>query len=115
MMHRRPMRAALFVACVAGTMLWMQAMCTVAAADGTQGKTRTYYVAADEVNWDYAPSGRDEAMGMDFDAVAKGYAESGPHINKKAVYGEYTEAKFTSLKALPPEDARRPECSERGY
>ena len=43
------------------------------------GKTRTYYVAADEVNWDYAPSGHDEAMGMDFDAVARGYTEPGPH------------------------------------
>jgi hypothetical protein len=29
--------------------------------------TRTYHVAADEVNWDYAPSGREEAMGHPFD------------------------------------------------
>jgi hypothetical protein len=43
------------------------------------GKTRTYYVAADEVNWDYAPTGRDEAMGHPFDALQKGYTESGPH------------------------------------
>ena len=35
------------------------------------GKTRTYYVAADEVNWDYAPSGRDEAMGMPFDDIRR--------------------------------------------
>lgn len=31
------------------------------------GKTRTCYVVADEVNWDYPPSGRDEAMGIPFD------------------------------------------------
>jgi len=43
------------------------------------GKTRTYFVAADEVNWDYAPSGRDEAMGMPFDDIAKLYTESAPH------------------------------------
>ena len=43
------------------------------------GKTRTYYVAADEVQWDYAPSGRDEAMGMDFDDIGKAITQSGPH------------------------------------
>jgi hypothetical protein len=55
------------------------------------GKTRTYYVAADEVNWDYAPTGRDEAMGHPFDALQKGYTDSGPHrigrIYKKAIIG----------------------------
>ncbi len=43
------------------------------------GKVRTYYVAADEVNWDYAPSGRDEAMGHPFDDLQKAYTEPGPH------------------------------------
>jgi hypothetical protein len=49
-----------------------------AQADAT-GKTRRYYVAADEVNWDYAPSGRDEAMGHPFDQLERGYTEPGPH------------------------------------
>src|SRR5690242_12126808 len=61
-----------------------------------QGKTRTYYIAADEVNWNYAPSGRDEAMGMPFDEISKLYTEPGPHriggVYKKAVYREYTDA-----------------------
>jgi FtsP/CotA-like multicopper oxidase with cupredoxin domain len=73
------------------------------------GKTRTYYVAADEVQWDYAPSGRDEAMGMPFDDVAKGFTEtSANHIGrvyKKAVYREYTDATFTTLKPRAPQDA----------
>ena len=34
-------------------------------------RVRTYYVAADEVAWDYAPSGRDEAMGHPFDDFEK--------------------------------------------
>ena len=34
------------------------------------GKTRTYYVAADEVSWDYAPSGHDEAMVRDLTDMA---------------------------------------------
>ena len=72
------------------------------------GKIRTYYVAADEVNWDYAPSGRDEAMGRPFDALQKGYAESGPHqigpVYKKAIYREYTDDTFTVLKKRSAED-----------
>ena len=49
-----------------------------AAGSAQGGKVRTYYVAADEVEWNYAPSGRDEAMGMPFDDIAKGYTQSGP-------------------------------------
>ncbi|HYL61637.1 MAG TPA: multicopper oxidase domain-containing protein, partial [Candidatus Methylomirabilis sp.] len=77
-------------------------------AQSTPGKVRTYYVAADEVNWDYAPSGRDEAMGHAFDEVEKPYVESGPHRigreYKKAIYREYTDASFSTLKLRAPED-----------
>jgi manganese oxidase len=73
-----------------------------AATAQTAGKTRTYYVAADEVQWDYAPSGRDEAMGMEFDEVGKAFTQSGPHrigrVYKKAEYREYTDATFSTLK-----------------
>ena len=109
MMHPRAKGAALLATFVAGTMFLMTARSALAATGNQAGKVRTYYVAADELNWDYAPSGRDEAMGMDFDPVAKGYVEPGPHqigrINKKAIYREYTDASFTKLKARPPEDA----------
>ena len=91
-------------ACVAA--LWVRPASAVGQAREHGGKTRVYYVAADEVNWDYAPSGRDEAMGMDFDAIAKGYTEPGPHrigrVYKKAIYREYTDATFTKLKAAQP-------------
>ena len=80
-----------------------------AAAPEPAGTTRIYYVAADEVQWDYAPSGRDEAMGMEFDPIAKGFTESGPHqigrVNKKAMYREYTDATFSTLKKRSSEDA----------
>jgi manganese oxidase len=72
------------------------------------GKTHTYYVAAEEVNWDYAPSGRDEAMGMPFDELQRNYTEPGPHhigrVYKKAMYREYTDATFLTLKARAPEE-----------
>ncbi|HEX8710243.1 MAG TPA: hypothetical protein VF730_00130, partial [Terracidiphilus sp.] len=80
-----------------------------AAAPAATGKTRVYFVAADEVEWDYAPSGRDEAMGMPFDAIARQFTESGPHrigrVYKKAIYREYTDDTFTRLKPRAPQDA----------
>lgn len=72
------------------------------------GKTRTYYVAADELEWNYAPSGRDEAMGMPFDAIALEFTQSGSHqigsVYKKAIYREYTDGTFTTLKPRAPEN-----------
>jgi len=86
----------------------MQSVIASAGNGKPTGTTRTYYVAADEVNWDYAPSGRDEAMGMDFDAIGQSFTESGPHqigrVYKKAVYREYTDATFSTLKQRSPED-----------
>jgi FtsP/CotA-like multicopper oxidase with cupredoxin domain len=83
------------------------AVCGQAAPAEAAGKTRTYYIAADEVNWDYAPSGRDEAMGHPFDALERGYTESGPHrigrVYKKAIYQEYTDGSFSTLKVRAPE------------
>jgi FtsP/CotA-like multicopper oxidase with cupredoxin domain len=73
-----------------------------AASQVSSRRTRNYYVAADEVDWDYAPSGRDEAMGQPFDALQAGYAQPGPHhigrVNKKAIYREYIDGSFSTLK-----------------
>lgn len=72
------------------------------------GKVRTYYVAADELDWNYAPSGMDQMTGKPFEGMAKFFMEHGPqrigHIYKKAVYREYTDATFTHLKPRPPEE-----------
>jgi hephaestin len=91
--------------CLLVLLWWGVALCAQAPA----GKTRIYFVAADEVNWDYAPAGRDEAMGRPFDALQKGFTESGPHqigrVYRKAIYREYTDGTFTVLKKRSPEDA----------
>jgi FtsP/CotA-like multicopper oxidase with cupredoxin domain len=88
--------------------LCVQPVSVNAAPPAHAGKTRTYYVAADEVQWDYAPSGRDEAMGMPFDDIAKGFTETSSNrigrVYKKAVYREYTDATFSILKPRPPEE-----------
>lgn len=73
----------------------------------TNPTTHTYYIAADKVSWDYAPSGMDQITGEPFDSIARIWVESGPHrIGKlywKALYREYTDATFTTLKPRPPE------------
>jgi hephaestin len=71
------------------------------------GQIRTYFVAADEVVWDYAPDGKNDITGEEFDEVAKVYTERGPdRIGRKylkAIYREYTDASFTTLKPPAPE------------
>ena len=81
-----------------------------ACQSGSQGSnptTHTYYVAADEVEWDYAPSGRNLIAGRPFGEEERIWVESGEHrigkVYKKALYREYTDETFTALKERPPE------------
>lgn len=66
--------------------------------------TRTYYIAADEVDWDYAPSGINKITGQPFDDVANVFVQHGPdrvgHVYVKSVYREYTDASFRTLKPV---------------
>jgi manganese oxidase len=71
------------------------------------GKIHTYYIAADEVEWDYAPSGMNKMMGMKFEGYPLTYVEQGPHrigkVYRKAIYREYTDESFAHLKPRAPE------------
>jgi FtsP/CotA-like multicopper oxidase with cupredoxin domain len=75
----------------------------------SDGVTRTYYIGADKVVWDYAPDGKNEITGKPFDAVADTYVKTGPgRIGSKYVkclYRGYTDSTFAHLKARPAEDA----------
>jgi FtsP/CotA-like multicopper oxidase with cupredoxin domain len=76
------------------------------AAAGT-AETRTYYVAADEVAWDYAPSGINQITGEPFGEEENVFVAGGrDRIGKvylKALYREYTDSSFATLKPRPPE------------
>ena len=71
-------------------------VCALAAMpkDAT-GQTRTYYIAPDEVTWDYAPGGVNRITGQPFGAGESFWVASRPHqvgkVFKKALYGEYTD------------------------
>lgn len=66
-----------------------------------QGQTRTYYIAADEVNWNYAPTRTNMITGVQLanDSVASIYTISGKDrigsTYLKCLYRGYTDATFT--------------------
>jgi hephaestin len=78
---------------------------TEGAAFVSDGVTRTYYISADQVVWDYAPKGRNEITGRPFDRIADTYVKSGRgRIGSrylKCLYRGYTDATFTHLRPRP--------------
>ena len=113
--HRRPraLRLGLVVAAAAAVALSLAALsaggqdhATRDLAAAADGKTHTYYVAVDEVAWDYAPLNRNGITGEPFDEEASVFVGQGPtRIGKvylKSLYREYTDATFTTLKPVPP-------------
>lgn len=72
-----------------------------------QSQTRVYYIAADEVEWNYTPSYPTNLISAaEFGEDEEVFLENGPnrigHIYKKSLYREYTDASFTTLKTIPP-------------
>ena len=88
------------------TLGWIVSMAGVVCAPPAVAADRAYFIAADEVNWDYAPAGRDRMMGMPFDEAARGFVKRGDtRIGKvyiKARYREYMDETFTVVKPRPP-------------
>jgi hephaestin len=69
-------------------------------------RTRTYYIAADEVDWDYVPGGRDGIADRPYAESA--FVKNGPPrvvstVYKKVLYREYTDSTFQTLKPRAPE------------
>jgi FtsP/CotA-like multicopper oxidase with cupredoxin domain len=63
----------------------------------SSSRVRTYYIAADEMIWDYLPNGPN-VVGL---PIPGGAAAPRQTAFRKAVYREYTDASFTRLKARP--------------
>ncbi|HJR16802.1 MAG TPA: multicopper oxidase domain-containing protein [Gemmatimonadales bacterium] len=74
----------------------------VHAQSPSSGTTRNYYIAADEVVWDYAPLGKNAIAGRPFRGIEEMWTKRGPtQIGakyKKAIYREYTDSSFKTLK-----------------
>jgi len=66
------------------------------------GVVRTYYIAADEVNWDYTPQGRNIAGIPRVETAEDDTGKGARHvIYHKAIYREYTDVTFQKLKPRP--------------
>lgn len=81
----------------------------VGVAQTYKGVTRKYYIAADEVEWDYAPFGMDMMEGRPFTPEQEVFVKGdGATLigskYKKALYREYTDATFTKLKGEWPKN-----------
>lgn len=83
------------------------------ASNGSTGQTRSYYIAADELTWDYIPGGVDGIAGKPSKAV--GYFRDMQNLGAKptekpistsyikVLYREYTDNTFRTLKLRPAE------------
>lgn len=71
------------------------------------GKVRTYYIAAVETEWDYAPDNMDHMTGKPFEGETKIWTEQTKDrigkVYRKAVYREYTDGTFATVKKRAPE------------
>ncbi|NHA05636.1 multicopper oxidase domain-containing protein [Mucilaginibacter sp. HC2] len=74
----------------------------------TATNTRVYYIAAEEIVWDYAPTGINQITGIAFGIKENTYLQNDTdRIGKKyikAVYREYTDASFTQPKVKESAD-----------
>jgi FtsP/CotA-like multicopper oxidase with cupredoxin domain len=59
-------------------------------------KVRVYFIAAEEVNWNYTPSGRDEAMGQPLRNLLGPNSDTTQQVWKKAIFREYADARFST-------------------
>jgi FtsP/CotA-like multicopper oxidase with cupredoxin domain len=69
-----------------------------------EGQTREFFIAADPVDWDYAPAGKN-VLGGHFDENAGTFLDGGDdrigRVNRKSLYREYTDDSFKTVKPRP--------------
>ncbi|MEJ7629569.1 MAG: multicopper oxidase domain-containing protein [Nocardioidaceae bacterium] len=73
------------------------------------GVTRTYYISADPVVWDYAPQGKNEITGRSFGPPENVFVQQGGgRVGSrylKCLYRGYTDGQFTTTKPVETADA----------
>jgi manganese oxidase len=74
----------------------------IAASTLHADQTRTYFIAADEVDWSYAPSKTNLVTGEKYqfenDSASKGTLDPNSTVYKKAIFREYDDSSFHTLK-----------------
>lgn len=76
--------------------------CTSAMAQ----QTRMYFIAAVDLDWDYAPTGINQISGAAFGETENVFVQSGKErigkVYQKAAYREFTDSTFMTLKPVDP-------------
>lgn len=76
-------------------------------AVGNRSEARVYYVAAELVDWDFAPSGTNQITGGPFSQIDGLFFAPQPEaigrVYRKAIYREYTDSTFATPKPRAPE------------
>ena len=74
-----------------------------------QSHVRNYFIAADELVWDYTPTGINQISGKPFEGIQTLFTKQGPQQigskSKKALFREYTDATFRTLKPRAANEA----------
>jgi FtsP/CotA-like multicopper oxidase with cupredoxin domain len=67
---------------------------------GNPVRVHIYFIAADEVDWNYVPRGRNLTGSPEAENESQAIKQT---TYRKAIYREYTDATFRTLKLRPPE------------
>jgi FtsP/CotA-like multicopper oxidase with cupredoxin domain len=80
-------------------------VCLLLAGSSPAAQVRKYYIAADEVDWDFAPSHVDQVNGEKYhfqdDPASRGTLDPNATVYRKALFREYTDGSFQNLKPRP--------------
>jgi FtsP/CotA-like multicopper oxidase with cupredoxin domain len=100
---RARLAVAVALACAVGIGIAGHMNMNSASADA--GKVRTYYIAADQVAWDYAPQHRNMITDTRFGPEASVFVRRGRdrigHVYLKSVFHRYTDATFRHGSPVP--------------
>jgi len=93
------------VALVATVVVTLRVALPGAHAAPAASQTRVYFIAADAVQWNYAPDGTNDITGQPFDDVASVFTAARPDrvgtVYTKSLYREYTDGSFGTIKPRP--------------
>jgi FtsP/CotA-like multicopper oxidase with cupredoxin domain len=85
-------------------LLTLASPCAHAQSQSTSvSKVHTYFIAADEVDWDYTPQGRGLTGTPHLEIEDETPSGTVHRIYRKAIFREYTDATFRTLKPRPPQ------------
>ncbi|KAL4440358.1 hypothetical protein ABPG75_003359 [Micractinium tetrahymenae] len=87
-----------------------EATASLNAAVAAAPAPKRYFIAAEEIDWDYVPTGKDGCTGQAFDEIANVFVQQTNSTigskYRKAVYRQYTDATFTKKVTTPADGLR---------